>query len=624
MVEKIAIGIDFGTTNSLFSVILSGKPKYFLDENNTTPYPSVVSYDKGEPVIGTEAKSRLDTLRGDVVNGVVRSPKKQLGKGPVYVLGREMQPKNIVADLLKGLKQKVIDEVESEGDEVSLRTANFDKAVVSIPVAMEGKTRRELRDACLQAGIQIVQFVHEPLAALYAHFRGSGQVENMIRDYQDKLVLVYDWGGGTLDLTLCHILSGQIIQIANVGDNEVGGDYIDEAMREYILEKVATERNFPEMPPIRPGAKSRLLNQCEKTKKTLSERMSDDIYIEDFFIFDNGKDDPDLECQITRDELNRLSIKIINRGLSCINEILKKYDISQRRISLCLATGGMVHMPEIRKRLQEYFSLDRLVISDRGDKIISEGCAWIASDGARLGLAKVLEVREARNSYVKIFQEGTRLPLEGETISSGDISLYCVDPRDGRANIQVCKPEKPDKKSNNDPRMNCGILTVPVDSKLNPFMERLLLRAAIDHDLILHVQSESVKSRESDSIEIFDLEFGLKISTNNTGSNNLLIDENLLEKAKKLLPSGSIVVRSNVTGRYNDQTAIPGEYLHAINPFAFDTRVNEATSQQIKEYHIYSLCAICGRIYNDPICQCSTPLRKRKAVADIHRAFTKI
>lgn len=611
MVKKIAIGIDFGTTNSLFSVILSGKPKYFLDQNNTTPYPSVVSYDKGEPVIGTEAKSRLDTLRGDIVDGVVRSPKKLLGTGPRYVLGREMQPKNIVADLLKGLKQKVIDEVEAEDedDETGLRTANFEQAVVSIPVAMEGNTRRELRDACLQAGIQIVQFVHEPLAALYAHFRGSGQVETMIRDYQDKLVLVYDWGGGTLDLTLCHILSGQIIQIANVGDNEVGGDYIDEALQAYILEKVTTERNFISMPRIRPGAKPRLLNQCEKTKKILSERMADDIYIEDFFIFDNDED-PDLECQITRDELNKLSRKIIDRGLSCIDQILEKYDISQRRISLCLATGGMVHMPEIKKRLQEYFSLDRLVISDRGDRIISEGCAWIASDGVRLGLAKVLEVREARNSYVKIFQSGTRLPLEGETISSDDISLYCVDPRDGRANIQVCKPEKPDKYSNNDPRINCGIVTVPVDSKLKFFMERILLRATIDHDLVLHIRAESEKSKESDSVEIFDLEFGLKIVTGSTGGNKPVIDKKVQEQTQNRFASGSVVVRSNVTARLNNQAAIPGEYLHEINPSAFDPRINEATDHQITEYHIYSLCSICKRIYNDPACKCGSLTRE--------------
>ena len=609
MVEKIAIGIDFGTTNSLFSVVLSGKLKYFLDQNNTTPYPSVVSYDKGEPVIGSEAKNRLDTLRGDIVNGVVRSPKKLLGKGVVYVLGREMQPKNIVADLLKGLKQKVLDEVEAEEDKIALRTANFDRAVVSIPVAMEGKTRRELRDACLQAGIQIVQFVHEPLAALYAHFRGSGQVDNMIRDYQDKLVLVYDWGGGTLDLTLCHILSGQIIQIANVGDNEVGGDYIDEAMREYILEKVATERNFSSMPQIRPGAKSRLLNQCEKTKKILSARMADDIYIEDFFIFDT-EEDPDLECRITRDELNNLSKKIIDRGLSGIDEILKKYDISQRRISLCLATGGMVHMPEIKKRLQEYFSLDRLVVSERGDKIISEGCAWIASDGVRLGLAKILEVREARNSYVRIFQEGARLPLEGEHISSRDISLYCVDPRDSRANIQVCRPEKPDKNSNNDPRGNYGILIVPIDSKLKPFMERILLCATIDHDLILHVKAESEKSRESDSIEIFDLEFGLKISTVSAEGNKLLIKK-LQEQTQNRFVTGGIVVRSDVTGKKNNQAAIPGEYLHDVDRTAFDTRSHTpATQYQIDEYHIYTPCSICGRIFNDPACQCASTLKK--------------
>jgi len=313
-----------------------------------------------------------------------------------------------------------------------------------------------------------------------------------------------------------------------------------------------------------------------------------------------------LECSISQDELNNISKKIIDRGLNCINILLDSYKINQRRISLCLATGGMINMPEIRKRLQEQFSLDRLEISNRGDKIISEGCAWIAADKARLTLAKPIEVREARNSYIKIFQEGTRLPLEGESTNPGELSLYCVDPRDGRAKIQLCRPERAEKASANDPRINYDTLVIPVDKALKPFMERIILKANIDHDLILHVNAKSEKNNEYDEVEIFDLEFGLKLVDKITS--NAMNSSNHETNDQKAVDSG-VVIRSNITKINNYQAAIPGEYLHEININAFDSRsLEKATSTQIQEYHIYTPCSICGRGYNDPNCNCSSLL----------------
>ncbi|KGK43269.1 hypothetical protein LH51_01140 [Nitrincola sp. A-D6] len=151
------IGIDFGTTNSLITVILTEKARYFLDGSNT-PYPSIITYDSGVPVVGKAAKSRLENAGVSNVGDIIRAPKRLLGKGSKYIEGKEYQPSEVVRDVIRYLKESALK--SSEQDVVD--HCDFEKAIVSIPVAMDGRARSELRDAFLQAGINIVQFVHEP------------------------------------------------------------------------------------------------------------------------------------------------------------------------------------------------------------------------------------------------------------------------------------------------------------------------------------------------------------------------------------------------------------------------------------------------------------------------------
>ena len=271
--------------------------------------------------------------------------------------------------------------------------SEFDRAVVSIPVAMDGRRRRELRDALMQAGINIVQFVHEPLAALYAHFREPERGARSYRELADELALVFDWGGGTLDLTLCHLGKGTISQIANFGDNEVGGDYIDEAMMRFVLEEVGSENADL---AVAPGARAKLLEQCEEAKIQLSKRDSALIFVPDFFL--NAEDDNDIEFALTREQYDEIAEKFITRGVSSIDKLLDRLEIDRRRIALCLATGGMINTPSISSALVQLFGTDRLHISPRGDRIISEGCAWIANDEARLRPNPLKPLRQGKLS----------------------------------------------------------------------------------------------------------------------------------------------------------------------------------------------------------------------------------
>ncbi|KGK43268.1 hypothetical protein LH51_01135 [Nitrincola sp. A-D6] len=425
---------------------------------------------------------------------------------------------------------------------------------------------------------------------------------NALEKYHDKLVLVYDWGGGTLDLTLCHILDNRITQIANEGDNEVGGDYVDEAIVDYVLNTELKKRGLETTPPVQVGARARLLDFCEKAKIRLSTRSIEHIYVEDFFAFDDDTD-PDIEIELAREDLDLISEHLINRGLSKIDELLKKLDIDQRRISLCLATGGMINMPRIKERLIEKFSIDRLNCSDRGDRIISEGCAWIAHDNARLTLAKPIEVREARNSYLKIFRAGTPLPIVGQGITEA-IILYCVDPRDGKAKIQLCRPEKAQQMAAMDSRVTYDNLVVSVDTELKPFVERIELQLNIDHNLILSAKAKSGISQKITECEVYDLEFGLSLpgkSQGETVSSELICSPHMPIYSKQ----HKVVSTSNVSSTMT-KSKIPGEFLRSYDSRAFDPEFGDATQLQHQESFYYIPCSTCKRYWNHPDCKCAS------------------
>jgi molecular chaperone DnaK len=597
------IGIDFGTTNSLVSVVLSNKVKSYLDSDRR-PHPSVVSYQGGRVVAGRDAKSILAEHTGGIIDNIVRSPKRMLGKGPLFVSGRKMSPASVVADLMRHLK--------AEGESIdSSDVADFSRAVVSIPVAMDGRARVALRDAMLQAGINVVQFVHEPLAALYAYLKDQSNLRDKLAELNGKLVLVFDWGGGTLDLTVCQISRGIATQVMNVGDNEVGGDFVDNAIHQFVMEQHLEQNNIEEMPQLMPGAKAKLLEACERAKITLSEKENALIYVDDYFQTD--EDWRDIEVVLTRTILEKLSHHTVNRGLQNIEALLSKLNIDQRQIALCLATGGMINMPAIRQRLEQLFSIDRLEISRKGDRIISEGCAWIASDELRVSLAKPVEVVEARQSFYTIFREGTLLPREGSFIRDS-ISMYCADPRDAKAKFQIVRPKQLNKRAAGDPRETYTNLTVAVEPNAKPLRERLELKCSIDDNFILKVDAFSSLIGDRDQQEIYDLEFALTLPEVGAIDNE---DENKVDLElglKEIKEVGAVVARSNVIvhqGEYppDQDSPIPGELLYQYKPGAFDTRQMSATKLQEDEKLFYQPCSVCGLRFNHPDCRCSAGAR---------------
>lgn len=594
------VGFDFGTTNSLISIVLkNGEIKSYTD--GVMPHPSVVCYSGDVVIAGRKAKERLDTNAMGISGDVVRSPKALLDKDAVFIAGRNKHPVDIVADLIHFLKNNAL---EHSDDQLT----DFSRAVVTIPVGMLGKTRKSLRDALLKSGMHIVKFVHEPLAALYGYFRQLPNMENELSKLNGKLVLVFDWGGGTLDLTLCKIFNGMLIQVQNVGDNNVGGDRIDEALLNFVLDKHSQQQKLTDLPAEQPNARAKLLNRCETVKIELSNSEQLRIVIYDYFSTESSNDS-DIDVLVTRKDLEKISLGIINQGIGCIKQLRESANVDERLISLCLATGGMIKTPAIEQKLQEIFGLSRLVIAENGDRIISEGAAWIAHDEADLVLAKTVEIREARDSYFPIFKQGRKLPEEGRVIEENS-SFYSVDPEDGFAKFQICCAESAGKIMAADSRRNYDNLTVKIDKKAKPFFERLSVKSTIDDDLILRVEAKSELSHnEKDVVEIHDLEFCISFPK--------AIESELIDggsKKNSAFPKGAITIRSNVlqdrifhSNRHENEKIrnfyVPGEVLYRHNSEYFDTRTNPPEIQSIERLY-YQPCAICKRQSNDPNCQC--------------------
>jgi molecular chaperone DnaK len=587
-----AVGFDFGTTNSLISVIQGNRAVSLLDDQGL-PIPSVVCYEGAQTIVGREAHDRLGQAGLGVHGNVVRSPKTLLGRESVFVGGVERNPVDIVHQVVSFVRRKAL-------ETKTIKNIEANRAVVTIPVRMEGRRRAMLRDAFHMAGMTVIQFVHEPLAALYAYLRSSDDFAAVLRRFDAQLMLVFDWGGGTLDLTLCRLIDGHLVQIGNDGTDEVGGDWFDEELKNEVERRVRDARALAENVGVQSDARTRLLHACERAKIDLSLRSRVSIYVPNFF---RGLDDPDLDLALTREDLDSVVAHLVSHGLQRIERLLDREGYSTNSVSMCLATGGMANMPSVKARLHELFGPSRVHVSERSASLIAEGAAWIAHDDARLHLAKNVELVLARNSFMPLLPAGFEMPQEGE-VRGQDFGLYCVDPSDGFGKFELVAPHRPGPKVlPDDMRRPLVNLMVPVDRKAAPFRERLQLDVAIDENLILTARARSLNQRGLAEREVHDLEFALALPTGRRGW--LGADQFEVTSGEGPIPTkGSLVMRSNIAA-VEDNRLVPGEVLYRHDPLYFDVR-RSPLQIQVDEMLYYEPCTYCARPSNDPLCRCAS------------------
>lgn len=587
MSANTVVGFDFGTTNSLVSVVEDNR-MLDLVEDDGLPVPSVVKYEGVRKVVGKAAKDALDASGLGVHGSFVKSPKTYLGDETITVDGVELSPVDITFDVIDHVRQRALDSRRNKGFLTEITAA-----VATIPVDMDGLRRRALREAYARAGISVVQFVHEPFAALYGHFRPRVGTD-FVQRFDRKNILVVDWGGGTLDLTLCRLENGHVVQLQNSGTGQLGGDVFDDALRNWVL-----AHDTGGSADITPDQRRRLRHKCEELKIHLSEEDSATLYVGNFYP-DTGTA---LSREITRDELEAIAKPLIDRAMDHMVTLLDSAHVSDSQVALCLVTGGMSRMPAIAALLRKFFGPHRVEISENSAALVAQGAAWIAYDRQQLELAKDIEVRLARGSYQQILRAGTRVPVEGEELASERLELYCADPRDGHAKFQFCTPARPGAHvQRSDPRDDIDSLSLDVDRRARPFIERLQLVTSLDPDGIVEVRAQSDLFKSWKTKALHDLQFGISLGSATTTADRTA--EPGLPPAEAPPEAGSLVVRSNLADK-RDDAYVPGELLYTYNSTYF-SRALHPPQIQVDERLYYQPCAVCGKRSNDPKCRCGS------------------
>lgn len=596
----MVLGFDFGTTNSVASVVIGGKIITFLE--NEQPIPSVVSFEGGKVEVGRRAHDRLTSAGLGVQGSTVRSPKTHLGRHELIIDGVRRDPVQIVEHVLDHVRQFVLQTRAG-------RDLKMDRVVATIPVNMEGHRRALLRQAFRQAGMSVVQFVHEPLAALYGFLRSSEGAEDLIKRFDGKLLLVFDWGGGTLDLTLCRVLDGMLVQVANDGTEEVGGDVFDEELRNEVERRSRAAESLDEAVEVLPDARKRLLHECEKAKIRLSDRNTWNVFVDPYYQSDENAD---LQVNLSRADLQDIVGHLVRNSISRIQRLLEREGYSTASVELCLATGGMANMPLVKDRLHELFGPGRVHVSPGSASAIAEGAAWVAHDQARLHLAKNVELTLARNSYVPLLPAGLEMPLEREHRRER-FALYCVDPSDGFGKFNLVSPHRPGPRVlSDDKRRALSNMVLKVDGKANPFRERLELDVSVNEDLILTAVAWSLNQKGRVEAEIHDLEFALATpGTKSAWIRVGVFDDDTTGGASS--DAGGLAMRSNLAVQ-EDDSLVPGEVMYATNPHYF-RRERNPSQVQVDEHLYYEPCSYCRRPSNDPLCQCATSEASRLQVA---------
>jgi len=325
MAERI-IGIDLGTSNSAAAIIQGGKPTIIPSAEGQTAhgkaFPSVVAFPKdgSAMLVGTPAVNQAVTNPENTIT----KAKRQMGTDHVYKIeGKEYKPQQISAFILQKIKK---DAEAFTGDKIT-------KAVITVPAYFDDNQRQATKDAGTIAGLEVTRIINEPTAAALAF--GLDKVK------QDMKILVFDFGGGTLDVTLMEMGGGVFEVMSTSGDTKLGGTDMDLAIMDYAKEEFRKKEGVDLSSDKK--AIERLREGCEKAKIELSGVMETDINLP--YIHEKTA----LEVKLTRAKLDRLVTSLVERCKPSIDKALEDAKIPTSDITKIVLVGGPTRMPIVKK-----------------------------------------------------------------------------------------------------------------------------------------------------------------------------------------------------------------------------------------------------------------------------------
>ena len=324
------IGIDLGTSNSAAATMIGGKPSIIQAAEGTSvggkAFPSVVAFTKdGQLIVGEPARRQMISNP----EGTVLAAKRKMGTDFKFnVFGKEYTPQQISAFILQKIKR----------DAEAFLGETVDRAVVTVPAYFNDNQRQATKDAGEIAGLQVVRIINEPTAASLAYGLDKAQ--------KDLKIMVFDFGGGTLDVTVME-MGGGVFQVKSTsGDTQLGGTDMDNTLVNYVVEEFRKQSGLD----IRndKAAMMRVREAAEKAKIELSNVVTTEINLP-FLAYDAGAGPKNLVLSLSRAKLEELVRPIIERCKSAITQALQDAKLSPPDIDKIILIGGPTRMPMVRQ-----------------------------------------------------------------------------------------------------------------------------------------------------------------------------------------------------------------------------------------------------------------------------------
>src|SRR5881275_753609 len=347
------IGIDLGTTNSVVAVMEGGEPKVIANEEGGRTTPSVVAFTKsGERLVGQVAKRQAITnpentiysikrfmgRRYDEVNEEMKMvPYKVVRQGDhvaIVAQGKEHTPQQISAMILQKLKKAAEDYL---GEKVT-------EAVITVPAYFNDAQRQATKDAGQIAGLDVKRIINEPTAAALAYGLDKGK---------DETIAVYDFGGGTFDISVLEVGEGVIEVKATNGDTHLGGDNIDQRLVDWLIDEFKRDEGLDLRGKGNEMALQRLRDAAERAKIELSTTMETEINLP--FITADASGPKHLVKKLTRAKLEGMVEDIIQKSVGPCRQCMKDAGVDASKINEVVLVGGQTRMPRIQQLVKELF-----------------------------------------------------------------------------------------------------------------------------------------------------------------------------------------------------------------------------------------------------------------------------